>query len=125
MTEFDKLKKSLAAVPATWLVTGAAGFIGSNIAEELLRLDQKVVALDNLATGNRDNLSQARQAVGPERWAKFTWIEGDIRDPGACRRAAQGVDYILHQAALGSVPRSVEDPIQTHDSNVNGFVNML
>jgi UDP-N-acetylglucosamine 4-epimerase len=124
MGAFEELKLTLAAVPATWLVTGAAGFIGSNLVEELLRLNQKVIGLDNLATGTLDNLAQVQQLVGL-KWANFTWIEGDIRDLATCRRAAGTVDYILHQAALGSVPQSLEHPLQTHESNVNGFVNML
>jgi UDP-N-acetylglucosamine 4-epimerase len=107
------------------LVTGVAGFIGSNLLETLLQLHQKVVGLDNLSTGRRQNLAQVRAAVGPERWAGFTWIKGDIRDAALCRRAVRGVDFVLHQAALGSVPRSIEQPIQTHDSNVNGFVQLL
>jgi len=125
MTRFDRLKKALRAAPATWLVTGVAGFIGSNLLETLLQLNQRVVGLDNLSTGRRENLAQVRAAVGPERWRKFTWIKGDIRDAALCRRAVRGADFVLHQAALGSVPRSIEDPIQTHDSNVNGFVQLL
>jgi UDP-N-acetylglucosamine 4-epimerase len=125
VSQFTQLKKTLATAPATWLVTGAAGFIGSNLAGQLLLLEQRVVALDNLSTGNLDNLAQVRHSVGPERWANFTWMQGDIRDAAVCRRAARGVDYVLHQAALGSVPRSLENPIETNDSNVNGFVNML
>ncbi|HUD49145.1 MAG TPA: SDR family oxidoreductase [Candidatus Baltobacteraceae bacterium] len=125
MTTFEKLKGSLTASPATWLVTGAAGFIGSNLLETLLRLDQKVIALDNLSTGHLDNLNQVRQLIGPARWKKCKWIEGDIRDAALCRRATRGVDYVLHQAALGSVPRSIEDPLATHESNVSGSVNIL
>jgi UDP-N-acetylglucosamine/UDP-N-acetylgalactosamine 4-epimerase len=115
----------LLASPATWLVTGVAGFIGSNLLETLLKLNQKVVGLDNLSTGRRVNLAQVRAAAGPERWQRFTWIKGDIRNAALCRRVTRGVDFVLHQAALGSVPRSLEDPIQTNDSNVNGFVNLL
>jgi UDP-N-acetylglucosamine 4-epimerase len=125
MTRFDRLKKTLRASPATWLVTGAAGFIGSNLLETLLRLNQRVIGLDNLSTGRRANLAQVRAAVGPGPWAKFTWIKGDIQDAALCRRAMRGVDYVLHQAALGSVPRSIEEPIQTNDSNVNGFLQLL
>ncbi len=125
VTRFDKLKKTLRASPATWLVTGAAGFIGSNLLETLLRLNQRVIGLDNLSTGRRENLAQVRAAVGAGRWAKFTWIKGDIQDAALCRRAVRGVDYVLHQAALGSVPRSIEEPIQTNDSNVNGFLHLL
>jgi UDP-N-acetylglucosamine 4-epimerase len=125
MIPFEKLKRNLTASQATWLVTGAAGFIGSNLLESLLRLDQKVIALDNLSTGFLDNLNQVRELVGPARWKKCKWIQGDIRDPAACRRATRGVDYVLHQAALGSVPRSIEDPLATHESNVTGSVNLL
>jgi UDP-N-acetylglucosamine/UDP-N-acetylgalactosamine 4-epimerase len=125
MTVFEKLKGRLTASPATWLVTGAAGFIGSNLLEALLRLDQKVVALDNLSTGHLDNLNQVREMVGPSRWKKCKWVQGDIRDLAACRRATRGVDYVLHQAALGSVPRSIEDPLSTHESNITGSVNIL
>lgn len=125
MTAFENLKQTLTASPATWLVTGAAGFIGSNLLETLLRLGQKVIALDNLSTGHLDNLNQVRDLVGPARWKKCTWIEGDIREAALCKRVTQGVDYVLHQAALGSVPRSIEDPLSTHDSNVTGSVNLL
>ncbi len=125
MSAFEKLKVKLTASPATWLVTGAAGFIGSNLLETLLRLDQKVVALDNLSTGHLDNLRQVRELTGPARWKKCKWIEGDIRDAALCRRVTRGVDYVLHQAALGSVPRSIEDPLATHESNVTGAVNLL
>jgi UDP-N-acetylglucosamine 4-epimerase len=125
MIPFQKLKVNLSAAPASWLVTGAAGFIGSNIVEELLRLGQKVTGLDNLSTGRADNLAQVRKAVGPARWRNFRWIKGDIRDEAICRRATRRIDYVLHQAALGSVPRSLEDPLSTNDSNVNGFITLL
>ena len=125
MTRFDKLKRTLRASPAVWLVTGVAGFIGSNLLETLLRLNQRVIGLDNLSTGRRENLAQVRAAVGPGRWANFTWIKGDIRDAALCRRAVRGVGYVLHQAALGSVPRSIREPTQTNDSNVNGFIHLL
>jgi UDP-N-acetylglucosamine 4-epimerase len=122
---FHQLKRELADAPATWVVTGGAGFIGSHLVEELLRLGQKVIGLDNLATGSLHNLAQVKDLVGIDRWANFQWIEGDIRDLATCQRAARHADYVLHQAALGSVPRSLEDPRQTHDTNVNGFLNML
>jgi UDP-N-acetylglucosamine 4-epimerase len=125
MSAFQELKAKLSAAPATWLVTGAAGFIGSNLLETLLSLGQTVTGLDNLSTGRAENLAQVRAAVGPARWRNFRWIKGDIRDAATCRRVTRGVDYVLHQAALGSVPLSLEDPIQTHDSNVNGFINIL
>lgn len=111
--------------PRTWLVTGAAGFIGSNLAEALLRLGQTVVGLDNFATGYRHNVEAVREAVGEEAAARFRFVEADIRDLAACRAACDGVDLVLHQAALGSVPRSIEDPLATHAVNVDGFVHML
>jgi UDP-N-acetylglucosamine/UDP-N-acetylgalactosamine 4-epimerase len=125
MSAFEKLKQSLSAECATWLVTGAAGFIGSNLVEALLRLGQEVIGLDNLSTGHAQNLKQVRAAVGPVLWKNFRWIKGDIRDAALCRRATHNADYVLHQAALGSVPHSLEDPLQTNDSNVNGFINIL
>jgi UDP-N-acetylglucosamine 4-epimerase len=108
-----------------WLVTGCAGFIGSNLLETLLQLDQTVVGLDNFATGHQYNLDEVQKTVGPEKWANFTFIKGDIRDPAACEQAVQNVDYVLHQAALGSVPRSLKDPVTTNDVNVSGFLNVL
>jgi UDP-N-acetylglucosamine 4-epimerase len=125
MSRFDELRASLQASPKKWVVTGVAGFIGSSLNEELLRLGQTVVGLDNFATGHRHNLEKVRAAVGPEAAERFTFIEGDICDPEACQRACAGADYILHQAALGSVPRSIENPLATHESNVNGVINML
>ena len=109
----------------TYLVTGVAGFIGSNLAEALLAAGHTVVGLDNFATGYRHNLDDVRERVGAEAAAQFTFIEGDIRDLDACHRACDGVDIVLHQAALGSVPRSIADPLSTHAVNVDGFVNML
>lgn len=108
-----------------WLITGVAGFIGSNLLEGLLRLNQKVTGLDNFSTGYRHNLDQVRELVGPEAWLNFTFIEGDIRRLEDCRNACQCVDYVLHEAALGSVPRSIEDPILSNENNVTGFLNML
>jgi UDP-N-acetylglucosamine/UDP-N-acetylgalactosamine 4-epimerase len=125
MTPFQELKEKLSAVPSSWLVTGAAGFIGSHLIETLLRLGQTVTGLDNLSTGRAENLAQVRASVGPAHWRNFRWIKGDIRDSETCQRVTRGVDYVLHQAALGSVPRSLENPIPTNDSNVNGFVNLL
>ena len=111
--------------PRRWLVTGVAGFIGSNLLEALLQLDQTVTGLDNFATGHRHNLEQVRAAVSPAQWARFRFMEGDIRDPAICATACQGVDIVLHQAALGSVPRSLADPVTSNDVNVGGFLNML
>lgn len=116
---------SLAAEPRTWLVTGAGGFIGSNLAEHLLRHGQTVVGLDNFATGQRRNVDDVRASVGDEAAARYRFLELDIRDPAACARACEGVDVVLHQAALGSVPRSIDNPAATHQANVDGFFNML
>ena len=110
---------------ARWLITGVAGFIGSNLLEYLLKSDQHVVGLDNFATGHRRNLDEVRASVSAEQWARFRFIEGDIRDLETCREACTDVDYVLHQAALGSVPRSLDDPIATHSVNLSGFLNML
>lgn len=125
MTAYETATQKLRQAPTRWLVTGAAGFIGSHLVETLLKLDQSVVGLDNFATGKRTNLDQVRQAVSKEQWARFTFIEGDIADPETCLRACQDVHIVLHQAALGSVPRSIEEPLTTHRSNVTGFLNML
>ena len=115
----------LAKTPKKWLITGVAGFIGSNLLETLLELDQEVVGLDNFATGHQRNLDEVQCLVSPAQWARFTFIEGDIRNLADCRQACQGVDYVLHQAALGSVPRSLEDPITSNAVNITGFLNML
>ncbi len=125
MSAFDALKLQLRAEPKTWLVTGAAGFIGCNLVEALLILDQRVVGLDNFATGHEKNLAQVQASVGPERWKNFSFKRGDIRDLITCHTACKDVDYVLHQAALGSVPRSLEDPLSTHAANNTGFLNML
>ena len=109
----------------TWLVTGTAGFIGGHLAENLLKLDQNVVGLDNFSTGKRENLTHIRAAVGEARWKRFRFIEGDIRSLATCRQACEGAELVLHQAALGSVPRSIDDPLSSNDSNINGFLNML
>ena len=125
MTAYDDLKTRLAQEPHTWLVTGAAGFIGSNLLETLLKLNQHVVGLDNFATGHQHNLDEVHHLVTPEQWHRFKFIKGDIRNIDDCRSACAGVEYVLHQAALGSVPRSVADPILTNSANVTGFLNML
>jgi UDP-N-acetylglucosamine 4-epimerase len=122
---YEMLKKNLLASPKTWLVTGCAGFIGSNLLEALLKLDKKVIGLDNFATGYQHNLDEVQASVTLEQWERFTFIKGDIRNLDDCRQAVSGVDYVLHQAALGSVPRSIEDPITTNSANITGFVNML
>jgi UDP-N-acetylglucosamine 4-epimerase len=116
---------AIAQARRTWLVTGVAGFIGSNLLEALLELGQRVVGLDNFATGFQHNLDQVEFAAGREAWSRFRFIEGDIRSLDACRAACAGVDVVLHEAALGSVPRSIDDPITSHEVNVSGFLNML
>ena len=115
----------LRAKPMRWLVTGSAGFIGSHLLESLLSLDQRVVSLDNFETGHRRNLDEVRGAVGGELRARHEFLEADIVDPDSCRRACRGVNIVLHQAALGSVPRSIRDPLRTHAANATGFLNML
>jgi UDP-N-acetylglucosamine 4-epimerase len=121
----EQLRADLCGSPRSWLITGAAGFIGSNLLQSLLELDQHVVGLDNFATGHRGNLQEVERSVAPAQWRRFRFIEGDIRNADACRRACDGVDLVLHQAALGSVPRSIEDPITTNSVNINGFLEML
>jgi len=125
MTRYQQLVQALPASPKTWLVTGVAGFIGSNLLEALLKLDQRVVGLDNFATGYQHNLDEVQSLVKPAQWANFQFIQGDIRQLEDCHRACAGVDYVLHQAALGSVPRSLADPINTNSTNISGFLNML
>ncbi len=125
MTAYSQLLETLPASPKTWLITGVAGFIGSNLLEHLLKLNQRVVGLDNFATGHQHNLDEVQQLVTPEQWAGFSFIEGDIRNLDDCHQACAGVDYVLHQAALGSVPRSINDPITTNGTNISGFLNML
>jgi UDP-N-acetylglucosamine/UDP-N-acetylgalactosamine 4-epimerase len=125
MMNYEETRECLKARPRTWLVTGAAGFIGSNLMETLLGLDQNVVGLDNFSTGKRQNLQLVRDSVGEARWKRLRFIEGDIRSLETCREACAGVEQVLHQAALGSVPRSVEDPITSNASNVTGFLNLM
>jgi UDP-N-acetylglucosamine 4-epimerase len=120
-----QLRAELVNAPRKWLVTGAAGFIGSNLLQTLLELDQQVIGFDNFATGHRANLQEVERLVAPAQWRRFRFVEGDIRDPDACRRACEGVDFVLHQAALGSVPRSIEDPLTTNSVNISGFLEML
>jgi UDP-N-acetylglucosamine 4-epimerase len=121
----DALRERLLSNRSSWLVTGAAGFIGSNLVETLLTLGQNVRGMDNFATGHQRNLDEVRARVGDANWQRFSFIEADIRDMRACEGAVEGVDFVLHQAALGSVPRSVNDPITTNDVNTTGFLNML
>jgi len=121
----SKLKAALREAPRTWLVTGVAGFIGSNLLEALLELDQRVVGLDNFSTGKRANLDEVCSLVTSAQWTRFRFFEGDVCDLETCRKVTEGVDYVLHHAALGSVPRSLADPVASHASNVSGTLNML
>ena len=125
MSRYQQIQHNLRKEPRRWLVTGVAGFIGSNLLETLLKHDQKVVGLDNFSTGYRHNLDEVRGQVSQDQWRRFTLIEGDIRDMETCSQACEDMDYILHQAALGSVPRSIEDPVMTNANNIDGFLNML
>ncbi|CAB3759904.1 NAD-dependent epimerase/dehydratase family protein [Paraburkholderia solisilvae] len=122
---YASVQETLRKTPRRWLITGVAGFIGSNLLETLLKLDQQVVGLDNFATGHQKNLDVVKSLVSAEQWARFAFIEGDITHLDTCQKAASGVDYVLHQAALGSVPRSLENPLRTNETNVTGFLNML
>jgi UDP-N-acetylglucosamine 4-epimerase len=125
MNSYFEIKELLQKNPKTWLVTGVAGFIGSHLLEHLLKLDQKIIGLDNFSTGYAHNLDQVKALVSPEQWSRFKFIKGDIRNLTDCQETCREVDYVLHEAALGSVPRSIDDPILTNASNVTGFVNML
>jgi len=125
MSAYEEQKSKLSETPKTWLVTGVAGFIGSNLLETLLKLNQKVVGLDNFETGHRHNFDKVQAQVSSDQWKNFDFIEGDIRSLETCHTACAGVDYVLHQAALGSVPRSIVDPITTNEANITGFLNIL
>jgi len=125
MSLIERIRKDLQSNPRTWLVTGVAGFIGSNLLEELLNLGQVVTGLDDFSTGYRRNLEDVRKEIPNEAWERFRFLEGDIRNLTDCQKACEGVDYVLHHAALGSVPKSIDDPIRANQSNVDGFLNML
>lgn len=126
MNTYETLRQELVVSPRTWLVTGVAGFIGSNLLETLLQLNQRVIGLDNFETGHQRNLDLVQRAVSDTAWAQFKFVQGDIRKLEDCQRALEeGIDYVLHQAALGSVPRSLEDPIRTNSTNIDGFLNIL
>ena len=125
MSQYQTVCEQLQQAPKIWLITGVAGFIGSNLLETLLKLNQKVVGLDNFATGHQHNLNEVQNLVSVEQWANFKFYEGDIRNLEDCQNACANVDYVLHQAALGSVPRSIADPITTNAANITGFLNML
>ena len=123
--KFTNIKTALSSNPKRWLITGVAGFIGSNLLEFLLKLDQEVVGLDNFATGHQSNLDEVRSLVSYDQWEKFSFINGDIKNLQDCKNACIDIHHVLHQAALGSVPRSLIDPIATNDTNVSGYLNML
>jgi len=125
MTKFENVLEQLNSNPETWLITGVAGFIGSNLLETLLKNNQNVVGLDNFATGHQHNLDKVQSLVSDGQWDNFKFINGDIRKIEDCHLACENVHYVLHQAALGSVPRSVEDPVSTNETNIDGFLNML
>ena len=125
MNAYQKKQQDLLNNPKTWLITGVAGFIGSNLLEKLLSLNQKVVGLDNFSTGYQRNLDEVKSVVDAEQWKRFTFHQGDICLLSDCEKAMKGVDYVLHQAALGSVPRSIENPIATNEANISGFLNVL
>lgn len=125
MTKYEQIQQELLEIPKVWLITGVAGFIGSNLLEKLLKLNQTVVGLDNFITGHQRNLDEVKNLVTEGQWSQFKFIEGDIRDFQTCQQAVIGVDYVLHQAALGSVPRSIEDPLTTNAANITGFINIL
>jgi UDP-N-acetylglucosamine 4-epimerase len=125
MSNIDTLRERLRTEPRRWLLTGAAGFIGSNLLQELLELGQEVVGLDDLSTGKESNLEEVRDRVGAERWSRFTFVRGDVAAAGVCREALRGVSVVLHQAALGSVPRSIANPLSFNASNVTGTLTLL
>lgn len=125
MSRYEELLKTIKDSPQTWLITGVAGFIGSNLLEALLELDQKVIGLDNFVTGHERNLDEVRISVTPQQWSQFKLIKGDIQNIDDCNQACMGVDYVLHQAALGSVPRSLNDPVMTNSTNIGGFLNII
>jgi len=125
MNNFNSVRESLERKPSTWLITGVAGFIGSNLLEALLKLNQKVVGLDNFSTGRKQNLADVKDIISSRQWSNFTFLEGDICNASDCSKAIQGAEYVLHQAALGSIPRSIKDPITTNNVNISGFLNML
>ena len=125
MSRYETALQQLRAEPKKWLITGVAGFIGSNLLEVLLKNNQQIIGLDNFSTGYQHNLEQVKELVGEKKWSSFTFIEGDIRESTTCEKVCESVDFVLHQAALGSVPRSIEDPVNTNENNITGFLNML
>ena len=125
MSKYQEIKSQLKSNPKTWLITGVAGFIGSNLLEHLLKLEQRGIGLDNFATGYQNNLDEVKELVTESQWKKFEFVEGDIQNFDTCLSVTKGIDYVLHQAALGSVPRSIKDPLSTNSSNILGFLNMI
>lgn len=124
-SRYQRVQEQLKNQPQTWLITGVAGFIGSNLLETLLHLDQRVIGLASFATGHQRNLDEACSLVTQAQWKRFSFIRGDICDLVTCKRVCEGVDYVLQQAALGSVPRSLAHPITSNSTNISGFLNML
>ena len=122
---YNEIKETLRRTPKIWLISGAAGFIGSHLVEHLLLLGQTVVGLDNFSNGKRKNLDLVKEAVSTDQWQRFSFTEGDIRDLALCRKLSSGIDFVLHEAALGSVPRSLADPVNFNDNNITGTLNML
>ena len=125
MNKFEDLIDEFQVKQKIWLITGIAGFIGSNLAEFLLKHNQKVVGIDNFSTGYQKNLDMIKESIGDEKYKNLNFIKGDISEYSTCKKACIGVDIILHQAALGSVPRSIADPVTSNLSNITGFLNML
>ncbi|MDC0485353.1 GDP-mannose 4,6-dehydratase, partial [Gammaproteobacteria bacterium] len=125
MDKYSKLLNDLEQCSHNWLITGVSGFIGSNLLERLLLSNQNVIGLDNFSTGRRSNLEEVKHNVSSMQWENFTFIEGDVCNLEDCHKALKNIDFVLHQAALGSVPRSIKDPINTNNSNINGFLNIL
>lgn len=125
MRAYSAVLDDMRRTPRTWCITGVAGFIGSNLLEQLLRHEQRVVGLDNFLTGHQKNLDMVREAVGETAWARFMFVQGDIRDLHTCRSVCAGADHVLHEAALGSVPRSIDDPVLSNSCNIDGFLHML
>ena len=125
MNHYEIIQERLINQPKKWLITGVAGFIGSNLLEKLLKMNQQVIGLDNFLTGRMSNLEEVKTSISPEQWKNFVFIKGDIRDLKTCQQACNDADYVLHQAALGSVPRSIENPIATNENNLTGFLNMM
>mgnify|MGYP000971378626 CR=1 FL=1 len=125
MIQYDRIQEKLKRTPRRWLITGVAGFIGSNLLERLLTLNQHVIGIDNFLTGHKSNIEEVRSFISPDQWGNFEFIEGDIRDLDICRKVCSEADYVLHQAALGSVPRSIQNPIATNENNLVGFLNIM